>query len=497
MSPNRGARAARTLIATSARTAGTDPLIIIATVVSTVILGFSLWGRATVWQSLSVSVGGALLPLVGASFLVATWTVSREVRYGYEEQLDSLTHGRPVRNAEVLGAAIGPLAWGIILVIATGLVARLSKPAGTIVWAELVAALLAIPIAWSAGMLFRGRLRAAPTVALLAYATVQLLGSPDVAVGSPEGSVGTDLSRLLLWQPPSAFDSPFDALMRPSAPRVLFMLATLVLITVLLLVRNPLSIRLLAVGGTSIVVVLMAMQTIGFRPSQVWASTTEARPRVDWGVLDLDQVCFTTVRATHCTYPGFEAWVGEWDAAVADVQQVWPLPAPRVIQRPEILWGQPPEANSATTDFRWDGAIGGSGSSAFALAVRLGETAVGFPGTAPVSCDGRGQGRGVFPFWLAALSTSEGRRILTELQGLPLVTSLGDKSLGGAIVGSETIALALALTNAEKGEVKSVLNEHWEDLRSPETSISEVATWFGLHAPREVPDRESRLPVCR
>ena len=492
-----GLRAATVLVSGSAKAAGSHPLVIIAAVVSAGILMSTLWGRATIWQNLSVSIGGALLPLTGASFLVAAWTVSREIRYGYEEQLDSLPHGRAVRDAGLFGAVVGPLAWAVILVTATLAVAAMSTPAGVMVWPEVLTALMTIPIAWTAGILIRGRMRAAPAVALLGYGVLQLLGSPDVAVGGPEGSGGPDLSRLLLWMPPSAFDSPFEILLRPSWHRLLFLITILTLILAALLVRGPQLVRLVTIGGTLVVAALLAVLVVDFLPSPTWAVTTEARPRVDWAVLDAEQACVTMSRATHCTYPDFESWGKEWEEVVAEAQQVWPVPTPEIAQRPATLLGQSRKTNQVTADFNWDGAMGASGLNGYALAVRLGEMSVGLPGSSPTRCDGRGQARGVFPYWLAALATVDGRRILSDLQGLPIVISLGDIPLGGAIAGPETVALALALASEGQETVTSVLTEHWNELMKPETSLADLAAWFDLQVADIRPARGGRIPRCQ
>ncbi|MGH8870979.1 MAG: hypothetical protein ACRDWS_03285 [Acidimicrobiia bacterium] len=478
--------------------AAKHPLTVAGFAISGWLLGRALINEATVWQFLAVSFAGWLLPLAGAAFLVACWTASTEIRYAYEEHLDSLPHGRTVRALGLLGGVVGPLAYAFILALAGVVAGLFLTPAGSLTWHELASGFLVVCIAWFAGIALgrSRRVRATPVLVLLIYATLQLLGSPDVEVGAPEVSGGSDLSRLLLWMPPSAFDTPFDVFLRPSGPRIFFLLSVALLTVVLVMTRSSRRIRPVSIasaGAASLLVVATALQVLSFVPDQPWAVVGGSRPRVDWEKQTSVQECLTVSDRLYCPYPGFEPWVAEWHEVADGVSEVLTADLAVVAQRPQNSdfprYSASP--NGVATFFTWDRPGSSRPIHAFALASRIAHVSVGLPGGPHELCDARGQGRVALALWIAAASVDGGAEIVTAMesaQGSP--AQIEGDVLGGAVFDSSTIALAQHLVTLDPQVVASVIEDRMSQLARPEVTLQELAALFGVNL--EVPEDTNR-----
>ncbi len=486
-----------------ARSAAVHPVMLLGVGLSAWLLARHLLGGAAVWQVLSVGIGGFLLPLVAATFLVGAWSSSREIRYSYEEHFDSLAHGRTVRSLGILGGMIGPLAYVIGLVAAAVLVANSSSPAGEVLRGEIAVAPLAVGVAWAAGVAFRGakRLRATPIAVLVVYAALQLIGSPDFEIGSGESAPGADLSRLLLWMPPSAFDTPFDLLMRPSGERPWFLVAVLLLLIIVVAVRTSRRLRLLGMVSVAIAVAAAGMsadRVLSYTAQQPWAINTMVGPRVNWELLTASQDCSTGGSVDVCPYPGFEPWAEAWSEVILRVQEAFPSNVEAVIQRPQRSQfpGSDPGPNRVATLFEWDRPGSSRPVHSFALASRGGHTLVGLPSSPADSCNASGQGRSVFPLWLASVSVDGGDTLVADVQEAKMIPEIEGVPMGGAIVDPVAVGLAQELILLDESHVRNVFASNWDRLVDPQTSVDDVAAWFELTtAPTSQADPNDSIPA--
>lgn len=466
------------------------PLVLIGFATSIWFLLQGLVQGAVVWHMLSVSLGGYMLPLIASAFLLGSWTASTEIRYATEEYLDSLTHGRLIRTLALLGGAAGPLAYALVLVAVAHIAGLALAPAGRVLWGEIAAVFLAVAIAWVGGSVLgrAQRVRAAPVLLLIVYGALQLLGSPDVELGAPEVAQENDLGRLLLWMPSSAFDSPFDALMRPTWPRVWFLSSVVAMLVVVLVARSARRLKLpvLASGIVATVLVISgAHEVLSFVPEQPWVIADMSRPRVDWELVTSQQVCKSSGDVLYCAYPGFEPWIERWGAVVARVSTIQAPQLSEIAQRPQLsnFPGYYPSPHSATVFFAWDRPGTGRPIEAFAMASRIGHTMVGLPAGPYDACDAEGQGRSVFPLWIAAVSTDGGDALLAELdQARGLTRDIEGVPIGGALLDARSFSIARQLVDMDDASVRSVFAEHWTELLDPQLAVGSVAEWFGFSA---------------
>ena len=91
------------------------PVLVGAAAMSAFLAVSSAVAGAVVWQTQAAMLGGHLLPLVVASFLVSTWRASRQRRYRTEEFLDSLPEVRSVRVISYIGAAAAPIGYSLAI----------------------------------------------------------------------------------------------------------------------------------------------------------------------------------------------------------------------------------------------------------------------------------------------------------------------------------------------------------------------------------------------
>ncbi|HEX6299379.1 MAG TPA: hypothetical protein VF148_02810 [Acidimicrobiia bacterium] len=461
---------------------------------------------AVVWQTLSVELSGWLLPLAIASYLLGSTSSSSEWRQQTEEFLDSLPNGRQARILGRVMAAAAPVGYSVILVTAWMLIGARNNPAGEIIWSEVAVGPLSIAIAWTIGSLVGGfrRFRSAPSLFLVMYLFLQLLASPDIEIGA-SGPSQSDAGRLLMWLPPSSFESPFEILLRPSAQRLMYLVAVLVAVVLWMMWRadRSTSKRRWLVAATSVAmatVFVLGYVVASATPTVNWAAQSLDRPRADWTKLTLAQRCTNTDGIALCAYPTFEPWIHVWNGAITRAARLAPERVKGVAQRPSntSFDGFDPGPGWVITGFSWDKPNADEPVRAFALAASAGNLAVGLPAGYQANCDAHGQGRSVVPLWLAATSVDNGVMLLRQLaeQAGP-ITSIGGVGLGNAIFGPDAPNLALDISEQPTTEVESVFSSRLSQLTDARTTIEDVASWFGISVRDSgQPLVPSDLPTC-
>jgi hypothetical protein len=469
---------------------------------------FALWGSvrgSVVWQDWSVGMIGWTMPIILASYLLGSGSSASEWRDGSEEFLDSLQEGRTTRSIGRLGGAVAPVGFSILVAGVSMLVGLGANPAGNVMWSELAAAPLVAGVSWSIGCLTGGirRFRAAPVLILVLYAFAQLLASPDIEIGAA-GPSRTDLGRLMLWQPPSAFESPFALLLRPSTPRLAY-LGAVFTASALFLASSGRKVSRGVWLSAAVVAAVLAVGALGSWVLAVsrevpWAALSFDRPRVDWQVLTSLQECSPVEQRMYCPYPGFEPWVEEWSSAVGYSALLAPNRVKGVVQRPPAssFDGMDPGGGWLVTGFSWDSPGSGKPVYAFALAAASANLTVGLPAGYQVGCDAQRQGRSVVPLWAAATSTERGMGLLRDLAESPgAKTSIGGVSLGNAIIGDQGADLAVELARLSRDSVAVILMSRFDELVDPMTSVEEVAGWFGIELRETAPPNPALgAPEC-
>lgn len=486
--------------------AARHPLMLLAVVVS---LWLALAGArdgAPIWQMLSVDAAGWMLPLTVGAYLLGSNSSSSEWHQQTEEFLDSLANGRVTRTLGRVLAGVAPVAYSIIVALLPILIGFGSNPAGDIIWTEFAIVPLSVALAWTVGCLV-GSLRwfrPAPSLFLVVYLFLQLLASPDIEIGA-SGPSQSDAGRLLLWLPASAFESPFELMLRPSTQRFFYLVAALVAIVLLLMWRadRPTSGRrwllpsMLAATGAVLGLAYIAMSAI---PTAEWAAQSLDRPRADWSVLTSEQQCANTEGVEYCAYPTFEPWIDDWSAAIAESVRLAPTRVKGVVQRPSntAFDGMDPGPGWLTTGFSWDYPRTSEPVHAFALAAAAGNLVVGLPAGYEESCDAQAQGRSVLPLWLAATSVNQGETLLQRLAEAPgAKASIGGVGLGNATIGSDAAFVAVKLSELSDSNVEEVLMSRYTELVDPRTTVGDVAAWFGIADQGAAESgSEINLPVC-
>lgn len=500
--PPSGAVVARLAARSFALEVAKHPVIIAGVIVSAWLSVTTLFEGATVWQELSASAGGVLLPLVAAAYLVGNLTASREIHYRYEEHTDSLPYGRTIRTIGMMGGVLAPLAYGLLLIMLIFGSAAFFSPAGTMMWAEALTAPLAIAVGWLAGMVLRSgsRFLAAPVLGIIFYAALHMAADPDVTIGAPQG-VGFDYSRLLLWMHTSIFDSPMATLLRPSWHRVAFLSSVALFLVSFLLARSRERTTwstILPILTSALLAATIGVLTLSWEPDEPWArSGYFERPVVFFGDLEPLQECTTADGTSYCTYPGFAPWASHWMTAIAASRATaFPSQIKAVVQRPEheTFAASDPGPDGVVSFFQWDRPGTARPDHRFALISRVGQKMVGFPDATSSQCDARGQGRSVFPLWLAGALGSQERSILADLRSTRgPIWAAGQAPLGAAVVDEASVLLALHLTELPRADVEGMFQARWNDLTDPAVSIADVARWIE-NVPDEVLDTIENAP---
>ena len=501
-----GLQPALLLARLEAITIARHPFMLIAVAAA---LWFSLRGLRTdavVWQSLSVQGAGSTLPLAVASFLLGSTMASGDWRDQTEEFLDSLLNRRLIQTLGRIGGAAAPVGYSILIMIVTLVVGLTGRPAGEIIWTELAAGPTLVAISWIVGLAVGGfrRFRAAPSLVLVSYLFLQLLGSPDLEIGA-SGPSQFDLGQLLLWVPPSAFESPFELLLRPSTLRILYLVSILLAVVALVIRRADRA----GAGHrwllATVVIVGAASATLGYQvvlaePNAAWAAPSLDRARADWSKLTANQECESIGSLSYCAYPGFDSWIEEWSRTISPAARLAEARVRGVVQRPENTGfdDMDPGPEWLITDFSWDNPHSDSPVNSFALAAGAGNLTVGLPTGFQETCDAGGQGRSIVPLWTAATSVDGGIELLQRLaQSTGPIRSIDGVPLGNAAIGTDAAAVALALTERSREEVTEVFVARYDELVDPTTTTNEVAGWFVIASSDLGPSElQVSLPAC-
>lgn len=487
--------ASRYLAQVEATAAAKHPLLLLAFAGSVALVGWQYWlSGATVWQRTSVMSGYFVLPIAVASFWLAVWISSRDARNETLEFIDSLPAKGWVRSVEALGAGLVPTGYAVLVLVIALAVGATGNPAGTAIWAEIVAAPIIVALAWLGGLLLGGVKRArilAPLV-LLVVSFLELLASPDIELGAST-SRGGNVHQLLPWVPPSAFDSPVSLMLRPSGQHFLFLLALLCVLLSLLLVRTTRNERL---GRSArVVLVLFAVTTI----SLAIAVSRSDGARVDWTSLTASQTCRELDGVLYCAYEGFEAWIDDWRETVLQVQDVMPIDIKRVVQRPENTTFAEDDvlADTPVTGFEWDNPWIGAQRNRLNLAVALGNSEIGLPSHRRDGiCSAISQGRSVFPLWLAGTAVEDGGEVIgSVINASGVVLAMNDRGLvGGAVVSREAGEVALEILENHSTTAVDVFDDRLPELSDSKLSLAAVAAWFnGVELPTD--GSVAQLPV--
>lgn len=451
---------------------------------------------APVWPEESVLMGGALLPLVMVSFLVASWIAMRDRRLAIREWLDSL--GRDPR-AEILGhlsLTVAPMAWALLVYAGSLTYIAIGQPTGDIAWLELIGGLTAVALGWVLGVAC-GYVTTAgivPVLIVIGMAFVQLIASPDVALSTFDNPA-LEMSRLAPWNPPSAFDTPEDLALRPSAVHLGFLVAGVgaaVLSALGSRSERHDRYRYLATAAWGVVafvaVILVRM------PEQ----------RADWTVQVRDQTCRSIGGVEYCAFGTYQSWIPHWAATVAGPTELVPMRLARVVQRPTtVRIGDDPSRTDdgvAFTTTEWDRPGTKNPTWQVLLATQSVFPSIGLPTSGDsVACTAVGQGRAAVALWAAAAGVEHGDNVLrSSINAGRGNLLLGDlPTIGNSVLGVEDARLALELVDLPTEQVSQTLEQHWASLAEPEITTGDVAAWFDLEfEPQMENDEAIMLSPC-
>lgn len=495
------------------------------------ILG-SLWlmwtwiGRgAPVLERDSIYLAGSLMPLAAVTGLVTFYAALRD------RSIPELSASFPVaRNLRTMGLAVstvGPLILSVGLTIAGIIYLALGSPIGRFDWWELAAGPAMIMIFGAAGV-FLATLLPHPIVgpmAILVVAYLQVLASPDTSFFS--GIPTANFEWLAPWMPPPTYVPVGELATRPDLPHLAAMAAVIAVMVIgSIKGRRWLSLRVVTIGAVALGLFV--------------ASTSEVEPfdgsSFDWIAASEDQPCESRDGVDYCHYQGYEGWVDRWENVITTVATIVPVTVDRVLQRPSFLmWGDEAKADSfgsALTRQSWD-RPGLRPDHAFAFALSVSGTAFGLPSSVQIrpyteaeieaatqnepdpdiieedmraagvsfSCSAIGQARAAASTWLAASALDGGRAALAR----SLATNESWTWPGQvvywfdppAFLGSDSGALAMAMLDLPPGEVMAVIEDNWDELVDPDTTLATLATWLRLPTPITTVPLRPDIPRCR
>jgi hypothetical protein len=427
-----------------------------------------------------VTVTAAMVTfLVAATLMVlANLATLRDQREGVPETLAALPGRADVRTRAVLLATGCLGAMLVAAVIGADLLIRLTQgPAGGQVDAgEALAAVLATAVMAVFGVTL-GRWLPSP------IAAPAVLGV--LAIGFFVGPL-----FLLAWHLPVTAPYEMQVFGRPTGPRLLYLIAALVLLAALAALRHGRRPLRLAVAVAALAAVVPA--GIG---------VAAAAPPSRFGPVDQGETvagepeleCAERDAITYCHFPGFASWIPVWARAAEPVAAA--LPPDERHRMPTIAqhtsFGAPATAGEGRvlvrmTWGRGEAELTDRGQLAGEIAgliTRLTDPGPRLARDTPLWCDARGQARTVVALWLAG-------------QAVPLRPAVAEEALNGGYleasylgnVGYGERELGFAQALLDRADARELIWEHWDVLLDPETTIDAALPLLGL------PDRFAAEP---
>ena len=484
------------LVLLEVRYVALHPVILIGVIACLLIARRWAGNGATVWPRESVLLAGVTLPLAAAAFFVGAWRAHRDRRAGMDELLDPLPTPKAMRTLAVLAGGLGAVAWVGLVQAAVFVYLAGGNATGSPIWAEVAGGPLASLAAWTAGVLLGGRSRSGASVPIvfLVLGFFHLLASPDVLLFST-AETGPALSRLALWEPWSIFRVADEAVFRPSALHLLYLLAVTALLGLLAVPSERDRWTSLTTGRTVVAIALIVVAVPLVRaPDQ----------HIDWAVAVEDQTCSSSDQLETCPISLYSSWTDEWRETVMSVAELVPGTPTRIVQRPTNweLGGDPARApGTLIVGTEWD--RDDSGPVRFELAAQAALDAFGLdPG--PSACAAFDDGGAAIALWAAAEAQPDGLALLDDaMNSFPASEVLQLRfpsevrtTVADVYVGVDAADLAIQLTALSTPEIVETVTRRGDELRAG-VPVAEVARWFGLTHTVELTDAGRSAPPCR
>ncbi|MEV4533964.1 hypothetical protein AB0J82_09050 [Asanoa sp. NPDC049518] len=454
--------------------------------------------RYPVLPSVVVSLQmGAMLLLGGATLVVVNLAVLRERRHRTDAVSDLLVLPPHWRTGAFLLAILAPAALTLLVVCAQVVIlAVLPGRAGQVDVFDVAIPAAIVAVLGAAGALL-GQLVRSPIVAPLT--AVLFAAAGFVAIASV--ATGTTWGRLLPVLPDDLpIPLPSVLLDRPSGRHLVYLAGVAAVLVVLGLFRSGTRARVaLPALAAALAVAVAGGAAQLVRDDAVLAArvTTNDNPAPV-------QTCEVRDGVTYCAFDDFTAWIPAWEGVLRDVVRLAPPGAA----------GSPP---LAVRQWVWSdgfpvfgGTFGPEETAARAQAQRATDKAAGTPEAIPVGTMwgddataaafasgvafrlvmGRAVAgdttlcgaRGALLVWLAGQANSRTAAGLRQLDS----QSSGSLALmdftidNGLYVDDRDAAVGLAMLDRPAAEIAPLVTAHWSELTSPQTSIEQVASLFGV-----------------
>lgn len=364
-----------------------NPILIFTLILTIYMIWYEHTGNAPVLDRVSATTSYPLLLLGGGGLLVACECAMRMWRTENSEAIDVSPASEGVRTAALLMAASTPVVLGVIVQAATLVTQLLDRPVTELVPAELVTGPVAVAIMVAAGVAagrwFPSRFTG-PMVLVGGLVLSTVLSMYDL-----RRLVGEVLPWFGLYVPIDVY-VPYQVMFRPAGSHLLYLfgiLAVLAAVTILKGSTGKLAVSIGALVGVVLIGVGGMGQIREYRAYDEGARLAALLPP------DAEYVCETEGVVEYCVLPGYQPWVGEWDALIQPVLDLVPttVEAFTVRQYPTglfdslLLYGSRRDlaGNDLTTGVFWGrgagtGQVGGDGHP-FGMALGAAAWVTGFP----------------------------------------------------------------------------------------------------------------------
>lgn len=454
-----------------------------------------------------VGIGFAMLPLAGATMLVANWAALRGRRHGMEGLYDSLPMAPGRRTAAHLLSVTAPVGLAVLTVVADLVFLTLLGGVGTPNPFELATGPAIVALAGVLGVLLA---RLAPWIGVASVTAVAFAASWyfPYLLFRITGQVRIWGSFWLFpwFGAPGGAGDWTDAF---AGAWHLAYVGGLIAVTACLALARPRP-KIKTILAAALALALTVTGAMAQVPSPTATRQLEDA-RVATGAPGT-QVCITRQQARYCAWPANLPWIDRWERPVAGVLARLPATEHGRVLRvrqmelgPHALcWIRPacPEPIRAEIKRAFaDGDVNpnsswprssGQGRAELALAASAGAWAVGLPTAPPPEseiltiCMPR-EARVVVALWLAAQSTPQagaGLRLRTLGPEGTISRPPSRLTLGGNAITPQwpwrEAAHAVALLDRAPGEVAARLHRDWARWTGPGTPTAELAEAFGL-----------------